>query len=157
MSQFAMIALAAIVALFWLVGVLSRPELRQPDFTARAFVIDGDTLAFGRTRVRLFGIDAPEMGQAQGQAAKSALIGLVRGHEVTVSPVTTDRYGRLVARITLPDGSDVAEAMVAGGFARAATGFTRAYAKAERAARAQKRGFWGFGGVQNGARYRQGR
>ena len=48
-----------------------------PEVRGRAEVIDGDTLAIGATRVRLFGIDAPEAGQrcggagAPGPAARS--------------------------------------------------------------------------------------
>ena len=79
-------------------------------------VIDGDTvdllidLGFGvhvRERCRLYGIDAPEMPTAQGQAAKAYLesfIGAAAGdlHVQTIKMARrpkekTDKYGRYLA------------------------------------------------------------
>ncbi len=61
--------------------------------SGRAEVIDGDTLDIGNTRIRLFGIDAPEHAQtcatarggewACGWAARKALEDLTAGHTVT--------------------------------------------------------------------------
>ncbi|MBI5721418.1 MAG: thermonuclease family protein [Burkholderiales bacterium] len=51
-----------------------------------------------RLRLRQGG-DAPEKGQPWGQKAKQALSDLCFGSEVTARIVTTDRYGRTVARI----------------------------------------------------------
>jgi micrococcal nuclease len=71
-------------------------------------VIDGDTLACSRERIRLLGIDAPEMpghcrrGRAcvKGDpfASKRSLQAILAGSRpVRIEPVTTDRYGRTVA------------------------------------------------------------
>ena len=59
------------------------------DVTGKARVVDGDTIHIGKTKIRLHGIDAPEMkqtcrtseGKEQlcGQLAKQALERLVRG------------------------------------------------------------------------------
>ena len=59
-------------------------------------VHDGDTLTAltaDRTqlKVRLHGIDAPELGQPFGQASKRALSGLVFGKQVTLHTTGTDR------------------------------------------------------------------
>ena len=66
---------------------------------------DGDSLvvlaAGHKVRVRLAGIDAPEWRQPGGQSAKQALTRLVYGKTVTVSPLTTDRYGRTVAHLSV--------------------------------------------------------
>lgn len=69
-------------------------------------IVDGDTLRCDGQRVRLLGIDAPEMaGHCQkGRVcapgdpalARDALQRLVKGL-VSVEPVTKDRYGRIVA------------------------------------------------------------
>ena len=74
-------------------------------------VIDGDTLDVGAVRVRLHGIDAPEIGQgctnADGVAwdCGSWVAGQVRaligGRRVRCETVTEDRYGRTVARCAL--------------------------------------------------------
>ena len=77
-------------------------------------VHDGDTITVRSditTKIRLFGIDAPELKQPHGQASKQALSGLVFGKTVTVTPANKDRYGRTVAQIKA-DGVDVNNKMV---------------------------------------------
>jgi micrococcal nuclease len=60
-------------------------------------IIDGDTIAYvennKRTRVRLYGIDAPELHQPYGLEAKHKLKLLLR-KKVTLHVITTDRYRR---------------------------------------------------------------
>lgn len=92
-------------------------------FPARVVAVaDGDTLAVvpadgGRLRVRLYGIDAPEHDQSYGKQARRALSALVRRKTVDVERVDTDRYGRTVALVRLPDGVLVNEELVAMGAA----------------------------------------
>lgn len=77
-------------------------------------VHDGDTITVRSditTKIRLFGIDAPELKQPHGQASKQALSGLVFGKTVTVTPANKDRYGRTVAQVKA-DGIDVNNRMV---------------------------------------------
>ena len=71
-----------------------------------AYVIDGDTLRCGRERVRLLGIDAPEIGRCprrrvcasgDGQQSKRSMAAAIRLGPVRYQPVTIDRYGRQVA------------------------------------------------------------
>jgi endonuclease YncB( thermonuclease family) len=92
------------------------------DFTGKVVGIsDGDTLTVlrGRTsvKIRLHGIDAPEAGQDFGTRAKQAASDLAFGKVVTVRPVTTDRYGRTVALVVLPDGRTLNHELVRSGFA----------------------------------------
>ena len=68
------------------------------------WVSDGDTVwvqdSVGAThKVRLLGIDAPEICQDHGHAAKEALQQLLQGHHVTVQGQQLDDYGRLLARL----------------------------------------------------------
>ena len=104
----------AALALAWLVfgdRLGPQPELGEVDIPfglcgergAAACVIDGDTLAIGKRRIRLTGFDAPEMEgaceaeSARARAARSALHGwLAEGpFEWTADADTTyDRYGR---------------------------------------------------------------
>lgn len=75
-------------------------------FPASAFsgkvvgVSDGDTITVMHQgkgeRVRLYGIDCPEKGQAFGQKAKRFTSDMVFGKIVEVEPMATDRYGRTV-------------------------------------------------------------
>ena len=61
-------------------------------------VHDGDTLTLRalneKLKVRLFGIDTPELGQPFGNNAKQALSSMVFGKSVTISSTGKDRYGR---------------------------------------------------------------
>ena len=82
-------------------------------------VYDGDTITV-RTdetiKIRLYGIDSPELKQPFGQSSKQALSGLVFGKKVTVKPDKKDRYGRTIARVEA-DGWDVSTTMVGTGMA----------------------------------------
>jgi endonuclease YncB( thermonuclease family) len=94
-------------------------------------VIDGDTVEARvhvwlgldqTTRIRLRGIDAPELhGQCPGEreaaaAARDHLIRLLAAGPVTVTDISIDKYGgRVDARIRLPDGADVSAAMIKAG------------------------------------------
>lgn len=77
----------------------------QPSWPGRVtWVSDGDTVwvqdSVGTThKVRLLGIDAPEICQDHGHAAKEALQQLLLGHHVTVQGQQLDDYGRLLARL----------------------------------------------------------
>lgn len=70
-------------------------------------VHDGDTLtvrgAVAAIRVRLWGIDAPELAQPYGEASRDALRALAPvGVEVCVEVRATDQYGRTVGLVSRP-------------------------------------------------------
>jgi endonuclease YncB( thermonuclease family) len=56
-------------------------------------------------RVRLNGIDAPELGQPYGLVSREHLSASIAGKQVKLTTVTMDRYGRIVAKVTA-DGVD---------------------------------------------------
>ena len=70
------------------------------------FVSDGDTLmvrpALGGApvKIRLDGLDAPEICQAHGMASRQALQSRVMGQSVNVQGRRRDNYGRVLARIS---------------------------------------------------------
>ncbi|MDP3087504.1 MAG: thermonuclease family protein [Methylotenera sp.] len=71
-------------------------------------VSDGDTITLldknnSQYKVRLAGIDAPEKKQAFGNASKKFLSNLIFSKQVIADWSKRDRYGRLVAKITLND------------------------------------------------------
>jgi endonuclease YncB( thermonuclease family) len=126
-------------------------------FCGPAQVVDGDTIVVGRTRVRLFGVDAPEMSQNGGWAAKHHLAGLIGAAEVEVFPRAIDVYGRTVAR-TRCGGRDLSKEMVRDGFARSTPSWSLAYAATELGARWRGRGLWArsrWWGIGNPARHRR--
>jgi len=68
-------------------------------------VADGDTITVLRdkeqVRIRLYGIDTPEKGQAFGKKAKQFTSRMVFGKVVEVHQMDTDRYGRTVALVSV--------------------------------------------------------
>ena len=68
-------------------------------------IADGDTITVLRDReqvkIRLYGIDTPEKGQAFGKKAKQFTSGMVFGKVVEVQQMDTDRYGRTVALVSV--------------------------------------------------------
>jgi micrococcal nuclease len=113
-------------------------------------VIDGDSITVLHDRqpekIRVWGIDCPEKGQAFGSKAKQATSLLVFGKIVEVERVTTDRYGRTVALVRV--GSTlVNEELLRQGLAWVYTRYCNQllceeWKRLEREARRAGRGFW---------------
>lgn len=80
-------------------------------------VTDGDTIRIGATRIRLDGIDAPEMSTPYGEPARRHLAGLIGGRSVRCIDEGERSYDRVVA-ICYLDGQDLGAAMVRDGWAR---------------------------------------
>lgn len=94
-------------------------------FEVRARIWPGQTV---ETRVRLAGIDAPEIGgralceqeRAKGAEAKAFAEALLKDTKITLSQIRPDKYGgRVVARIALGDGTDLSAALLEAGHAAA--------------------------------------
>lgn len=104
---------------------------------------DGDDLSDGQTRIRLAGIDAPEMPGRQGKAARATLAALIEGRAVTcITTEFDDRFGRFVGSCTAEGVGDLARALVAAGLASDWPKYPPSYRKAERAAARNRAGFW---------------
>jgi endonuclease YncB( thermonuclease family) len=87
------------------------------ELRGRAWVIDGDTIDLGGTRIRLSGIDAPEMDHPYGKSAKWALVNLCKGQEVRAVFDGDLSHDRTVAPCYLPDGRDPSVELVKAGMA----------------------------------------
>ena len=115
-------------------------------------VVDGATLRLRDRVVRLFGIIAPDRGEACrdakggtidcGAEATTALASLVRARAVACRVEAEDRMGRAIAECEA-SGEDIGRALVAGGWARA-TGGAPALKAVETSARANHLGLWAF-------------
>ena len=84
-------------------------------------ISDGDTIVVSlhdkETKIRLYGIDAPEGSQEYGKESTQALQSLLTGHKrLSIKHIDTDRRGRLVC-LVVADGKNINEAMIAGGWA----------------------------------------
>jgi micrococcal nuclease len=110
-------------------------------------IADGDTLTARcdatNITIRLAEIDAPEKGQAWGQRSKQHLAALCFQQPAVVTPRTTDRYGRTVARIEC-DGVDASAEQVRAGMAWVFDRYVsdRVLYPVQDAARAERRGLW---------------
>lgn len=80
-------------------------QAAEPVFFAKVVgVHDGDTItvydgARPQIKVRLASIDAPELKQPYGQAAKVQLSNLIFGQTVRITPAGRDRYRRMIAEV----------------------------------------------------------
>ena len=111
---------------------ISGPFVRCGQGRAAGCVPDGDTLIIGTRKIRIIGIDAPELHPSrcpaeaeQGEAAAQALLTLVNQGPFTLagpSPVVRDEYGRELRHLlrVRPDGSvqSIADDLVATGTVR---------------------------------------
>ena len=96
----------------------------QPQFSLRGRVVrisDGDTLTLltqnrKQVKIRLHGIDAPELRQAWGQRAKQALSSLTFNKIVRVQETDQDQYGRIVG-IVYREQIPINETLIASGHA----------------------------------------
>jgi micrococcal nuclease len=125
-----------------------RRDLIGTQFNARVVRVgDGDTFEVqitGETRplrIRLQGVDAPESGEVFGRESTTFLRTLLSNRIVHVNGRDMDRYGRLVARVTV-DGRDASTALIRAGLACHAYTRDAALAREESQARAAQVGFW---------------
>ena len=144
---FGLIAFLVVFAFRMLVRLLRLAHpgafARQTTAPQRAHVVDGDTvhLADG-TKVRLLGIDAPELNQPGGDDARSYLIHLIGKSRVVLETFDTDRYGRVVARVLTEEGHDLCGEMVAHGYAHAHEHKHRTHTHAHAHARSRTHAYW---------------
>jgi endonuclease YncB( thermonuclease family) len=146
------IALALFALLVHVVHVLHWDKEPPKVLRGVPSIVDGDTISFSGSQVRLEGIDAPEFDQscadaggkswACGRMARDHLRAHIGGREVTCRRVDFDIYDRMLGICLLRDGSDVNAWMVRQGWA-VAYGIPRRYAAQEAEAKAAKRGIWG--------------
>lgn len=120
--------------------------------TGQASIIDGDTLEIHGTRIRLWGIDAPESTQLCrgedslpyrcGAQAANDLDSFIARRPVDCVPLNLDQYGRTVATCSV-DGADLGEWLVRNGLALDWPLYSKAkYSAIQREAEQAGRGIW---------------
>jgi len=83
----------------------------------RAYVIDGDTIVVQKIKVRLAGIDAPELDKPWGQKSKWEMVRICKGQTLNVELTGETSYDRLVGTCYLPDGRDIGAEIIKAGLA----------------------------------------
>ncbi len=162
------------ILIIWLVGCdnLLKPPISQPSPYLVKRVSDGDTLAVtdssgNNFNVRFACMDAPEIphSTAEKQSKKSVdenqfkwgvqaqqrLQKLVEqgGDRIALTITDTDRYGRKVSEVRLPNGTLVQEVLIRDGLAMVYTPYlkncpsARIVQQAEAEAKQARRGIWG--------------
>jgi endonuclease YncB( thermonuclease family) len=122
------------------------------DLVGQASVIDGDTLEIHGTRIRLWGIDAPESSQLCrdadsnpyrcGADAANDLDAFIARRPVSCTSVSEDQYGRTVATCSV-GGADLGEWLVRSGLALDWPQYSKGrYHAAQRDADRSGRGMW---------------
>ena len=135
-----------------LLALAIAPQSALGDFSGRVVKVqDGDTLtvlvADARVRVRLDGIDAPEIAQPYGKRSRESLAELCAAKQALVAEQGKDRYGRTVGRVScggVPANAEQVRRGMAWVFIRYAPAGSPLYAL-ERDARGRREGLWADG------------
>ena len=159
-----LLAMIAVLIAFYLIARRARRKRPGDTISGRAQVTDGDGIKVRGYRVRLAGLDAPEWNQPakhrfgfcfnHGKRVKRALKSEVGGKRVRVAVEGFDRYGRVLGTVSRR-GQDVGEWLVRSGHAIAC--FDNRYQAAERAARSERLGMWGYEQAIDPRAWRRGR
>ncbi len=117
-------------------------------------VLDGDTVVLGSgsraEHIRLQGIDAPELAQNEGPAARQALSQLALNQSTRVAYTQLDRYGRVLGQVFNTGCKDLNLHMLQQGQAWFYTAYAcdlelqrrTLYASAQTLARSNRLGLW---------------
>ncbi|WP_423455176.1 thermonuclease family protein [Ottowia sp. VDI28] len=102
----------------------ARPKTGQSWIAEVTYVVDGDSIwvrsedGGKRRKLRLDGIDAPEICQTHGPEARAAMRELAQDQLVRITVRAYDRYGRGIATVRrMADDVDIASALATQGWA----------------------------------------
>tara|TARA_Y100000741_G_scaffold339152_1_gene299782 strand:- start:105 stop:626 length:522 start_codon:yes stop_codon:yes gene_type:complete len=150
-------SLLIIFFLFFAISVKSENKFLNA-FKSQIIVTDGDSIKMLGEKIRLFGIDAPEMKQicknkinknyACGQVSKNYLINLIKKidkkKQIYCYYSERDRYNRIIGECFIGDKSKISinKSMVSNGHAVAYTRYSKKYLEAQKNAMSFKLGLW---------------
>ena len=155
LRAYALRACVSALCLFWM---LAAPMVARAEETERILqgtvvrVSDGDTMDVrigdgSLVRVRLYGVDAPELSQTFGGEARRYAAATVLKRNVQVHQKDIDKYGRLVGQIFV-DGRDLGLELLQAGMVWWYRQYCDdpLYGQAQDSAQQQRRGLWGAPG-----------
>ena len=132
----------------WANDVQNKTEILS---TTKVIITDGDTIKFNNKKIRLHGIDTPEIKQLCknkydedyncGVKAKLTLINLISNHQVQCHIHGKDRYKRLIGTCFIKE-ININAWLVKKGWALAYRKYSKAYVKEEAFAKNNKIGLW---------------
>ena len=127
--------------------------------SGKAIVIDGDTIKINSSKIRLFGIDAPEKKQKCkkiflniyifsfnksydcGIVSTNKLKNKVKDHVVTCKSKGQDRYKRIIAECFI-NRTNLNSWLVRNGYAVAYVKYSKKYLSAQNLAKKEEKGLW---------------
>ena len=138
-----------IFTLFVTLAIMT-PFNATAQINGKARVIDGDTIQIGSNKIRLYGIDAPELKQVCtidsqswmcGEEAAMTLAYETADHWISCIVKGQDRYGRTLA-VCFKGNIDINGEMVKRGLALAYRKYSDSYIEYEELAQSNKIGMW---------------
>lgn len=107
-------------------------------------ISDGDTIRLNAIKIRLWGVDAPEKGQAGFEDAGDFLSQQILYRMVSCTVHAHDKYGRLVAQCAREeDDADIGSMIIGAGKARDHMRYSKGYyLPKEMMARKERLGLW---------------
>lgn len=145
-------SIAVSVCLAALICTLSadaQPRKTRPEIIGVPSVIDGDSIDIRGTNYRLWGIDAPEIGQfcgreRMGQRSANALSEIIAGRTLRCIDRGDGGWGRRVVHCTAA-GQDIQARMVRDGWAYAFSKYSHDYEPQQAVAQRANVGVWAAG------------
>ena len=99
------------------------PKYFKP-FEGKAHVIDGDTIVVKRQKIRLAGVNAPELDEAWGQKSKWEMVKILKDKVVRVVPNGETSFDRIVSTCYIDGDKDIGAELISRGLARDIPAFT---------------------------------
>ena len=136
--------------IFFLYLLIYYSNQNQIIISGKAKIIDGDTIHIENNKIRLHGIDAPELNQncnyknkdwECGQQSKKYLIQLIDSNAVNCQVIGIDRYKRYIG-ICYVNKLNINKMLVKNGWAIAYRYYSKAYTDEEFIAEKMKIGIW---------------
>ena len=135
---------------FFLLFLFSYNVQSQNLIKGKAKIIDGDTIHIDNNKIRLHGIDAPEIKQTCtinnenwncGIKSEKALKNFILDREVSCKIIDIDRYKRFIG-ICFVNNENINKYMVKNGWAIAYRYYSLEYVKDEERAKENNAGIW---------------
>ena len=151
-----LVVVCAVLFGVYFYGFRVKPGMTGLDSVMVTRVVDGDTVVVGENKLRLIGIDSPELeteklkGECFAMEAKERLRELVEGKEIRLEKDVSekDKYDRLLRYVYIGE-ENINETLVREGFAKLATypPDMKYYGKlkeAQRVAKENRAGLWSY-------------
>ena len=143
------ILISKLLITFFLI-LYSSVSFAEKIIEGEAKIIDGDTIHIGKNKIRLHGIDAPEINQTCeknnitwlcGENATNALVNIINSQKIICNIKDIDQYNRYIG-VCFVNNLNMNKYMVINGWAIAYRYYSKDYIEVENIAKRKKVGIW---------------